>query len=862
MQSVKNKVRFSFSFIPQGAKVRSISEGEEEYLAINDYRLDKHSTVVVDVGNRLCEGIIDHHHLKDGFEWNGRRLVSASGLLYAFPSLLSNISPVAEEVTIVVHQGPDFDCFVSAYLAMHFIEHGEFPEHADLLVEYAEEIDSGRLGIHLEHRVTPYTLSLVFHKVIEEKLKRINAFSYDVLNAKVMEKGIHLVEYILARFKEMLPGEVGLESPVLLLEGHPFAEEEQEVEADYKRYCDDLEEPGKCEKRKLLLPHISVKGHTEEVDALFWNSQPTCSLDKLWARGDLNSPSGTGYVFTFIPRESLPIEENWFEFFKEKPEVVPKRNRAIIAVNGTSSVCLRDLGRHLELAERKKEALLFGDNAGKWRSRETKRYPDEWADSDNPWYDGRDKASQIVDAPSTVLSLLSIQEMKKIVLLYAQPRAKENFNKIAFPFSFKDTDMDTIIEELTSGSNPFRKNGDFNGRSSRKFRPYIQSYMYNHNSSLEHEYHLEYSAGNFETTLVRVGIKDNEIEYFKKHGKNMDNQGLAGISAIDLKIMDISIDLFKFGVGFVVFDLELMPIEQTEVPLESMLLVNNELCRGAKGRSFLLEMVSELISVHELDSCEDGLIFTEVIFDQSTFYGSLKSEMLFKLANNMKWNEPISGNPSDLMSYELEISPHELYGYSKNGGALILIDPVTDNMIEEERVYYQKRLQNAREEYRNYCWAIFLIVLHQRYSMMNFSKTLAEIALDLENNKIKQLRSTIIEFIVQGYFSQISNDEELMSHYKKWRDILETEKLHEEILEQVSTLEDYYKRDNEETFNSKFNKVSFAFVFISAITGFFGMNIPLITGDDSAIGNNFAVYISLAGVGGLTLFYYWLNKKK
>jgi len=38
-----------------------------------------------------------------------------------------------------------------------------------------------------------------------------------------------------------------------------------------------------------------------KVDGLIWNRPPACFLHKHWARQDSESPSGGGYVFTFIP---------------------------------------------------------------------------------------------------------------------------------------------------------------------------------------------------------------------------------------------------------------------------------------------------------------------------------------------------------------------------------------------------------------------------------------------------------------------------------------------------------------------------------------------------------------------------------
>ena len=54
------------------------------------------------------------------------------GLVTAYPEyILNNISDHAEEVEIILHKSPDFDCYASAFLVEHLIQYGGFPERYD-----------------------------------------------------------------------------------------------------------------------------------------------------------------------------------------------------------------------------------------------------------------------------------------------------------------------------------------------------------------------------------------------------------------------------------------------------------------------------------------------------------------------------------------------------------------------------------------------------------------------------------------------------------------------------------------------------------------------------------------------------------
>lgn len=138
-----------FSFIKAGLDVNS-----------NEDKL------YLDVGNKLCLGIIDHHQLS-----NIKK--SATSLVFENPNLIpTNLKK------IIVHNSPDLDCLASSYLANYYYQFKEFPIFAKSLCEFLDKSD---FGLKLENRIN---LSSLF-SIIKSKCK--NDFESTILGHKLIE---------------------------------------------------------------------------------------------------------------------------------------------------------------------------------------------------------------------------------------------------------------------------------------------------------------------------------------------------------------------------------------------------------------------------------------------------------------------------------------------------------------------------------------------------------------------------------------------------------------------------------------------------------------------------------------------------
>jgi len=115
-------INFKYEFIGQGSKVNP------KHICPNTQRIKK-NIIYLDVGNALEQGMIDHHQLSvkriAELEESEVYHKCVAGLVIAHPSLiLNNLASDQEgsdEITIVVHQNPDFDCFDDDYFLINTV---------------------------------------------------------------------------------------------------------------------------------------------------------------------------------------------------------------------------------------------------------------------------------------------------------------------------------------------------------------------------------------------------------------------------------------------------------------------------------------------------------------------------------------------------------------------------------------------------------------------------------------------------------------------------------------------------------------------------------------------------------------------
>lgn len=774
-----------YSFVPAGFMINS---GDEENLI---YRMK--NRFLLDTGNNLCCGVIDHHQIKKGIEINGRVYRSTTGIISVCPDLITeNIDKNDMNIEIVTHKYPDFDCFASAYLVNELIHNGKFPSNYELLVEYTENINSGCIKIDYNQLNAPFLVACALDYIID-KSKSPDEKS----DERVIARGVELIDYIMKRLDVMNEHSRSLYNPSLIPECSPFDEEVGFVRQDYSRYIDDVSNPDVCEKRQIRLPlKDTSQNYLRKVDALFWNSIPSCILHKFWARSDHNSPSGTGYIFTFIPIETGKSLFQNIELYK---------NRVIISVDPDSGVCLKELGKYLEIAETEKEEKLLGNLSEKRRTRKVIRYTDaDWCKNANPWYDGSSHEYTIVDSPGGVCSLLSIDEIKNITLNFTNPKAKECFIRYIFYISC-DADSYSIFCNNPSKYGCIKGRKDFRKERIEYFLPYIRKYLFGISQGSDKLPHSTHYNLDHDKTIIHDKMK-NQIEIV--------NGTPDHCRYISLKVQDAYLTLFRYGVGFLIIDTRL---DQKDIFIEDIIALSSEVDRNHKGIFKAFLETTENTFGFKMDS-ENMFSYVCLKLGEKIYHDEEMREVLYKVSNNIRWQDSyLAGNYPNRLSERMFLKQEDYisYGFSKSGCALAVTDCAEDYDNRDGKI------KNYIDMFKTTDFDILLLALHQRNSLLNFSNKLSQFEAGNSEKIVKALRRSFLNFTTQSWFSQITEDELGMAKYRIWQDMFENSILYEEVDRQISEVDEY----NRSQLSKRIEIISAITLPVVILTALLGVNV-------------------------------------
>ncbi len=351
----------------------------------------------LDVGNLLCPGVIDHHHLSS---YAG----STARLILTHPDFVRQVRSGASAgetpITLTLHHEPDLDCVASAYLAMRLLRCGELPEGSESLAYYLDRVDGGYLGLTPEN---PFSLYTAYLAIVHRHALRSWRRPEDRWR-KCVEEGLEVVAYALEE-------SVRKGIPLIAVDAFSCPEvlgeiDRREIRMDMQRYRAKMENP-ECHARAVSLRLPSLFGGAMEVDGLLIRHVQSpgdpdrCLFFKDWARTDAQrSAGGAGFTALCI-----------FE------EAGPSRGRCILSVKPESGVSLRGMGGWLDREESLARIRMLGRD-DRLDSPARPGY-----DNSDPWYDGRSHSFTIVDSPrsGTVLAPDGIEELFLQYATQAEP---------------------------------------------------------------------------------------------------------------------------------------------------------------------------------------------------------------------------------------------------------------------------------------------------------------------------------------------------------------------------------------------------------------------------------------------------------
>jgi hypothetical protein len=350
-------LKFNYYFIPAGSVVHEIAGKLVLPKPEGDHARSFYvgEGFVLDVGNSIGNGIVDHHQ-------PGTENECVASLIAGDPGRYVGDFLVAKDsYTLVTHSSPDLDALSSLYLTRRYITDGVLPAFISPFAEYILSVDSGRKKLDINSLIEPYSLVLAISYcvtrdpsidnkdyVVLERTFRLFDILWDVL-----KQGVCISKFDWSALNE-------------------FDYEIAIIKNDYAKYENDVVNVSNWEAIQLKNKYTKK---LEMVDCLI-SKHPQSVLWKYWARSDMiNSPQKKGFQATvaFLPSEKL---------------------RAIIAVDPNSSFTLKGLGVYLDCLEMLEllKMVKLGDIIGNKRA---------GFHRNNPWYDGRSSMHDfsIIDAP-------------------------------------------------------------------------------------------------------------------------------------------------------------------------------------------------------------------------------------------------------------------------------------------------------------------------------------------------------------------------------------------------------------------------------------------------------------------------------
>lgn len=374
------RIKIEYYFEKQGTSC--VSRSEED--------------IWIDVGNSIDVGIFDHHTTGSTYDGTAQLIISRIDLLR------DTVKGITRDkvITIHMHNCPDFDAIISAYLVCEYINNGEdyFVDKYDSekgkyrgLVDYATRIDAGK-----DKCVTKMTLYALMYWMYELPIGQENVHLWGV------NKGF---EWINLAKKELDKKED------LDLACHELPPpEDSETYNAIKNLCSDIERKYKEDvDNNILEKDVKLKvyrkdGGVETVSAYIWHRPPLSEAEYILAREQ-------GAVLTFVPHE----DDN-----KKGVRVSINLDKVL---HGTYT--LKALAEIYEQKEQIYENEQFKHNGELIRDYSTRRERNNknsrfaeapFGHTSDPWFFS--EKEDMIDSPGNRGSQLSWDEMREILYNY------------------------------------------------------------------------------------------------------------------------------------------------------------------------------------------------------------------------------------------------------------------------------------------------------------------------------------------------------------------------------------------------------------------------------------------------------------
>jgi hypothetical protein len=744
-----NLLNITYRFIPQGKSYESTEDTTE---------------VVLDVGG-LNEKLIFDHHFPGGED---------CAALLVFKNC-DRLKPLKKDgvqnITIVIHSDPDFDCSCAAWLVTKFLKE-DFPAGSEWLARYAAIVDSGKLRVRKEFYLVPASVMYAFH----ETVNKLALKNRDEKNQWILERAFELMNWCTENLADKVALENDDERIFNLMETCTLFDSEYKLlEEDRSKYDKEIADNNLSLKIDQFKLHNKEINRVENVKALIFNKPSESSLVKHWARAD-------GYILTLIPQL---CENQWNDVIWKPRDFTAQPNRVIISVPVETPYTLQPLAIELERAECELERRILGDAAELKRTRTIIRNGyenDVWVTNNDPWYDGSAHCNTIVDSPSSA-SFLSTERIKTIAMNHTKKDVSTSRVNIVAPIMLTNkkekSNTPNEFNEVISKNKWNRKNNEKNlgcPKVSEKYLfDYVEKFLNSDGCTKDGAIWYEIKTNN---NLFLE--KTNELKYSIKTINQNDNT--SEIESPLKQIEKIEFVWFNSQIAFLIIGINFGSVMAREI--------SNNLKTLSKSYS---DIVDFFIKQGYFKS--DGLEFKEPVYSVLAEFNSEKRINLdighdvFSTCSFIDKTVPLTDGSNERKIMEkmlLRVNAGTVLGLSRNCFMLASITPskvTTNNMKKSD-------LLNEYERKFSDVWLNeWLIVLHQHFFMVAMKTRLGTSDVG-KRSSLSRLRSKLVEFTANSCFAQVTSDHTGAELYNRWKKLLTLDDLNREVSTQIQALND------------------------------------------------------------------------
>ena len=172
-----------------------------------------------------------------------------------------------------------------------------------------------------------------------------------------------------------------------------------------------------------------------------------------------------------------------------------------------------------------------------------------------------------------------------------------------------------------------------------------------------------------------------------------------------------------------------------------------------------------------------------------------RARLLYRVKNFFREEQIVSATPEELQIKDnpafMPYAEGQQFVFSLEGGSFVAFDaPVTE--------FFRVTLpSHLRDEY----FLVFLLTLHQRFTLMRLSQRVTERWSEGEDKRainFARIREQFLEFSARGYFVQVMQRDHHHRFYRKWHEIFEMDQLYQEVREEVREIHEYLRMNQAE----------------------------------------------------------------